>query len=858
MDRGLIDRSSQRLAIRKDVAALGVALHLIETLQSAPPTLEALTERIEQTLAEQQADFIAQCLKQAIGARLRTRLLADGDGRNAAPRPADPILAALLLAWRGRYNRHAGGGLPWPSWLLPELILLAEADRLPDAAGWLVNALRWRRPPPAEEALLLQRFDECWFLTVDVSDSRAEHMAEQAERAAMFAEAQRRVPQLRDQRSPKLRRIALDVAVRRALDPRERPLFGLCVAVAVQPSQGWDRLIQWIQFVQVDCGPLMASVWQEVEASAFSPALRAKLAHLIHQLWPTAECRARVNPPEQPAWPPEWPEEWRCPPPALLDQWEANVPEPQRLAVACRDDLVAVSSDDLAVLAIWTPAPFAALLARIVQHVADPAQPLHFLPALLEPYAPVLTSRQALALRRRVSRAADNAEHLDALSMASWWALPERRRTAAVLRHLRVVDLGSSTLWRAPLSPSMAARLVARLLRAPSDIWTGRIARWLNIALDGENRPAIHDGLRRVLPLLARQPDLPTVATQSWLLRLACRLGLEAEAAGLIPDAWSYTLDSDNDLSINALRSHVWARSGLLTDAEVQQRCHVDHWPDHLASAREQQAIQRTRDQLLRGLPQALDPDLIAEAVVADPELIPAVIVTGDGHRAEALADAIEPDSTAQWLDLLRLTLPRRSFRRRRDGLWRHHVVLFKTPDSTAIREIWDQALDLIEHDADLLDLIVAASKGNGAAWLREHVRVGCGLPQAWIRAATIASFIDASAEIRRIEALLSDNGWIAASLRQALARYHSNAQARGWYRRFRTATTWPEACGSWELHLEAIDDRYRLWQVEALPPHQLPAAARYEVDFETDRRRAAQRNSEKYRKTRFGLTISA
>ncbi|MCU0754440.1 MAG: toll/interleukin-1 receptor domain-containing protein [Xanthomonadales bacterium] len=864
VDRGLIDRSSRQLSIRKDVAALGVALHLIEILQSSPLELEALTDRIEQTLAERQPDFIAQCLKQAIGAQLRTRLLAERDGRDAAPRPADPILAALFLAWHDRYNRHAVGGLPWPRWLLPEFIQLTEAGRLPDAAEWLTNALQWRPPPPAEEALLLRRFDEAWFLSVDVSDSRAEHVAE---RAAMFAEARQQLPQLRDLRSTKLQRIALDVAIRQRLDPRERPLFGLCVAVAVQPSQGWDRLIQWIQVAHVDCGPLMARLWEGVDAAGFSPELRMQMVHLIHQLWPTAECRERLGPPVPAVWPQAWPA------PALPDPRDTSAPDPARLAVACRraqDDPAAVASGDMAMLAIWAPAPFATLLTRMVQHAADPAQPLHFLPARLEPYTPVLTPRQALALRRRVSRATDNAQHqLDALSAASWWALPEPRRTASVLRHLRVIDLRASTLWQAPLSPSLAARLVERLLRDPAAAWTGRIILWLCVALDHRNgwscrqsrEAAVRGGLRRVLPLLLQKPETTSLFTQKWLLFLACALGLEAEAAGLIPEDWSYTpvYEADAHQGLNELRSRVLARSGLLTTAAVQQRCHIDHWPASLASEREQQSIQRTRHHLLQELPQFLDPQQIAKAVAADPELVPAVIATGDGHRAEVLAAAIEADSTTHWLPLLRLTLPRRSFRHRINGLYQNYVVLFKTPDSAAVRELWDQALALIEHDTDLLDLIVTAHTGHGAAWLREHARINPqALPQAWLRAATIACFIGATDEIPHIEALRDQSsGWIAHGLQQALARSHTDRQARGWYQRFRNATTWPEACGSWELHLEAIDLRHRLWPPETQPPH-LEDATRYEFDFQTERQQAAQRNSVKYRKTRFGLTISA
>jgi hypothetical protein len=853
-DRELIDRGGSKLAIHERSAELAVALYLVDQLQKSSGSHQVLLERISIILADRQDDFTARVLAHALSAALLERLTGVQSLATAPARPVDPVIAALFLAWAVRFNRNAIRRIPWMRWLLPEFIQLAEAGELRDASHWLALALEWGAPPAADVAALREAINTRWFTTIDLSESWSKTEEDAAERRGYFEQARQRLPSFRDQPRPKLRRIALEVAVRCRWSPVGIDLHALCLSVSVQPMQGWDRLVQWVQASRVDWWPSLQAVWRQIVASGYSPSLHRRLARLVYQLWPTEECRRLVEP-------------------ALEDHDLVKVrgpkfspfetPEPEALARTCRRVAVGgldARPADLAAVALWAPEQMAVALAAAVDHAADPNRTLGFLGRRLSPFVPLLSPAQRLRIRRRLGRpSSEDCAHLDALSSASSFGLPEARRVAATLRQLRVIDLSWRTLEQVRLSSAAAASLVERFGQAPESTWGGRLVFWLRAARCEENAAAIGTALARVIPGL-QGLTLPAT-TERHLLWLADDLGLASLVATLIPEAWSHSADPQAQSELADLRSWTLARSGLLSAEQLRQRCKPGldiEEPALGATERTRRRIAQTREVLMGGAGETLRHAHIREALEDDPALIRVVIDAGDGDRAATVANVLDPSETAWWLELATLATQRRIVDTiASDDIPIRYHAIFKMPDSADARAVWAKALAKVGNDEELLQLVIAASKGHGRDWLQDLVQIhDAALPHDQIAAATIVAFAGISNALPQIQALLDrSGGWIAKGLARAIERYQSDQHAHAWLERFRWAPSWSEACSSWRFHLEALDLRYQLWK-DGHTPCLLPGADSYLSERAEDRPQAARRRAEAYRKTRFGLDL--
>lgn len=854
-DRELIDRGGSKLAIHAASAELAVALHLVEVLQKSSGSHQALSVRATEFLRDDQSDFSARVLAHALSAALLERLTGVQSLATAPARPADPVIAALFLAWLERFNRNAIRRLPWMRWLLPEFIQLAEAGELRDASNWLALALEWGTPPAADVAALREAINTRWFTTVDLSDSWSKTKEDAAERRDCFAQARHRLPSFRDQPQPKLRRMALEAAVRCRWSPVGFDLYALCLSVAVQPMQGWDRLVQWVQASRVDWWPSLQAVWRQIVTAGYSAPLHRRLARLVYQLWPTQECRRLVEP-------------------ALDEDDRVKVrgpefspleaPESELLARACRRVAVGgldAPPADLAAVALWAPEQMAVLLAGAVDHAVDPNRKLGFLGRRLSRFMPLLSPAQRRRIRRRLARpSSEDWEHLDALHPTGCFALPAARRVAATLRQLRVIDLSWHTLEQVRLSPAAATRLVERFGQAPESAWGARLVFWLRAALCNENAAATKTALARVIPGL-QGLALPAT-TERHLLWLADDLGLASLAATLIPEGWTYPTDPQAQAELADLRSWTLASSGLLSIEQIRQRCKPGldvAAPGLDAAERTRRRIAQTREVLMRSAGEDLHPKRIREVLEADPALIRAVIDAGDGDRAATVANVLDPSATAGWLELVALAAQRRIVDRIDiDGIPIRYHAIFKTPDSAEARAVWNMARENVSNDEELLQLVIAARKGHGRDWLQDLAQISdTALPHEQIAAATIAAFAGIPSALPQIQIRLDrSGGWIAKSLARAIERFRSDQHARAWLEGFRRAQSWPEACGSWQFHLEALDLRYRLWDRELFGPCQLPDADSYLAERAEEQKQAAKRRAEGYRKTLFGLDL--
>lgn len=855
-DRGLIDRQRHRLAVHSNSAELAVALHLVEQLRGSPSGHQALVERVEVILADAQGDSAARVLVHALGAVLSDRLTGEQPSEEPRARRADPVLAALFLAWEGRFNRSAIRSIPWQRWLLPELIQLTEDGDLQEASDWLARALEKGTPPATDYTALLEAFDTRWFTTIDLSESWPNTDEDVRERRGYFEQARQRRPSFRDQPQSQLRRTALDVAVRCRLSPVGRDLHALCLSICMQPMEGWDRTLHWVQASRVDWWPQVQTVWRQIVDAGYSAPLHRALARFLYRLWPVEECwqllASALEADDKPSL-------------RAATRYGFETPNKEMLGRACRSveaHGLDAQTADLATVVLWAPDRMDAVLARAADHAADPDRKLGFLGSRLAPFMPLLTPAQRRSIRRRLAQtSSEDWGQLDALSPTSCFGLSEGRRVAATLRQFRANELARHTLKQIRLSPSAVERLCDRLLRARESPLSGRLAFWLSAGLSDENDAAVRASLTRIIPSLKGR-SLPST-TEQHLLRLASVFGLPRLAATLIPEGWSYAAESQAESELAALRNWTLANSGLLSADVIAQRCKPGterYFPDMRPEERARQRISRTRETLLLGAAEWLRPRDVREVLQDDPTLIQAVIDAGDSDRATTVAYALSPADSVLWFPLARLAIqPGFIVGMHGDGIPVRYHAIFKTPDIPQARELWNSALKNLRNDEELLQFVIAALKGQGRDWLQEIAQISdTDLPHDQIAAAHIAAFAGVRAELPRILALRArSGGWIAQGLDRAIERFQSDQDARAWLERFHRAQHWSEACGSWLFHLEAVDLRHQLWEGTIDGHCQLPGADIYLEAQAENRKHAAKRRADSYRKTRLGLEIA-
>lgn len=524
-DQGLVIRDHTKLRIDEPTASVAIGLRLLQILRDTGKSdLDALREVIARTLADGQDDTTSKALGHAIAAGLHPRM----DGFDRTGEDGDPVLAALFLEWRRGYNQD-----PSPRrqlrWLLPELGSLAQTGALRDPEDWLAQALR-SGPSDSIRLAFLRRLDH-WFAGLDLaaeSFTEPSNPVRVAKRRLRFQQGRTCVAVLRDAgpKEARLQRLGLDVAMRCALDPRVIDLNALVVAVAVQPAHGWEPLIKWVCSRQEDWWPLLEPIWRGVADAVDIDELRENIARLLYAVWPTPACTACISPHHlHPAWVEHTqPVDYRL----MVDVQE--LPDPDgvdRLHRKVKVYGLEIRQPELAALALWSTPRLQLHITSLVDQATDLEQPLRFFGTRLASLAPLLTPDQARRLRARVVRGAslDKEERqLCSLSLTSVWLLPQARRTAAVLRQLRLLDLSKDVLLAAPLTPEAAAQLVQRIARDPVSPLAGRLVFWLFLAQSDANESALGAALANVLPILS-SVTLPC-STQYWLLCLVWRFRL--------------------------------------------------------------------------------------------------------------------------------------------------------------------------------------------------------------------------------------------------------------------------------------------------------------------------------------------
>jgi len=415
-----------------------------------------------------------------------------------------------------------------------------------------------------------------------------------------------------------------------------------------------------------------------------------------------------------------------------------------------------------------------------------------------------------------------------------------------------------SKLW---LSPASVA-LMRRIERSREPDIASRIAFWLKLGATEENRVALRCAFLEELPRIPA--NRLNEAGQYWLLCLSDYLDATVASVYLVPSGWRYERDSDSYIRIQYVRSAVLARAGKLSADEIRERCHPDHW-HHFESNTTTliaERLERLRAEFVSEHHRSWrDEWRLKEVVEHLPTVVDQVLESVDprrNSRALEMASVLPPNEHPRWLELIEaIAAQRPSTGSRINGLDQRLRVIFSTTDSGRSRAIWDRLLDQVDHDADLLELVVAAKAGAGGPWLREWAALDLGAaPQLQLRAATIAGMTADQSQIDTIKAASAANkGWIRQGFEQSLAHFDRAERAECWYRRFRAAKDRSEALGCWQMHLLHVDLRRATWDLISFPDFTLADSERYEHIFGRDNRRAIDDDrQDALKKTRFGM----
>ncbi len=863
-DFGVLHRRNGKLRAHPKATCVALGLYLLGELNSQEkPDFVALREHIARFICDSDHESVSEVLSHAIVARLLPRI----DGSPTPLDEYDPMLAALFVEWDRRFNRdYAPARLA--RWLLPEFLWLSENKLLSDRLDWLQSAIDGG--PRSEWAPVFAKRLDRWFSGVNLENDGhtgpgPADEAEIAKRHDQFQQARAlgNLIEVGEQES-RLRRLGLELAARCSIDPRSVNLLALVLSVTVQPAGGWDELGKWVRTYRVDWWPILEPIWQRVHSAQIDNELRADVAKLLFLLWPTDGCRQLVQPPDPQHHRPKFAEPidyTRLVDAMQLPDGDAEM----RLRRKLDSNGLYARDPELAAAALWLPTRLQQYCAELVDRVSDSSKSIDFFGTKLAAQAPLLTPEQTRRLRKLVRERTDiERAQSGHLGFAGWFNLPDARRASAVLSQMRENNLAKDALRGAWLSVRTAAAVTRRLSSKRWQSVQGRIAQWLLGVFDATNEFAIRDALVQVLPLLHASEF--SDSAEYWLLLLCLAFELESDATHLIPSGWRYVSDEQSHNKIDLARSAILAESGSLAPDEIRQLCHRDHWhlvaePERTQFLAERISINRAKFFSRTSMPMD-DTHRIREIVDSDPDFVAEVIADPGPlrvNRAEDVAAAIKPGSSPHWLDLVTLVCAQPSLIRTTvNGIGQKFIVAFKAADSEQMRRSWDGLLDGVEHDADLLQLVIAAKRGHRAQWLADRAQIATSaIPHRQLRAATIAAMIGSERAPMDIErAKVGNDGWIAKGFENALAMYQTDQLAQAWYRRFRASTNWFEAVGSWSMHCQLLDLRHLLWDRDSLPQFALAESARFEYARRNDINHACENRAKELRKTRFGIVI--
>ena len=229
-------------------------------------------------------------------------------------------------------------------------------------------------------------------------------------------------------------------------------------------------------------------------------------------------------------------------------------------------------------------------------------------------------------------------------------------------------------------------------------------------------------------------------------------------------------------------------------------------------------------------------------------------------HCFEVFVASVQASQAAnnphrQELIARRWRLEGRALRHTNRGYLRESVADAFTLSERVGAELWDEMLETVRDDAELLRVVVSAVEGNGAQWLRSVIDVGRRSVHAFRRARAEVICAMASLPTYRVQSVPQTSGWLAASNDFAKEVERSRERTNIWYRRFRLTTQESMRVGAW-LNLVLLADVHFLEVVRDKDLHYSDSSRVYERSKITELRRAVEKRQEEMAKSLLGVPL--
>jgi transcriptional regulator with XRE-family HTH domain len=144
--------------------------------------------------------------------------------------------------------------------------------------------------------------------------------------------------------------------------------------------------------------------------------------------------------------------------------------------------------------------------------------------------------------------------------------------------------------------------------------------------------------------------------------------------------------------------------------------------------------------------------------------------------------------------------------------------VLFDSPASSELLELWNERYELCTTDKDLLDLALlvrSASRSDAMTWYKQllDARFASGVPFDFAKAAALRGFVEEDPNATWMQLVIEDEApWVKEVISTAQERVHSEQRARYWFKRFCSFDDLDSAWAGFRLYLRCVDRRCWLW----------------------------------------------
>jgi hypothetical protein len=189
--------------------------------------------------------------------------------------------------------------------------------------------------------------------------------------------------------------------------------------------------------------------------------------------------------------------------------------------------------------------------------------------------------------------------------------------------------------------------------------------------------------------------------------------------------------------------------------------------------------------------------------------------------------------------------------------------LAFQVRDCAEVRVLWDELLEEVCDDDELLRLTVSAVDCNGGAWLHERCLEGVrsNVLGQIARAAVLAGAAEFKDVLLLAQARTEEfSAWVAVAIAFGSKLLVNAERARYWNEQFWNADNWCAALAGWTLYLEHVDMRHQMRRNKGAsgdcsgPVHE--QRRRYAKANHEDVRNRAGESAKALKKTLYGASL--